>query len=80
MTTVGPPPADGGTGRSHRVGQVGGGPPRWRWPRCRAGDRTARRPVRVELVSVDSMAVYRGMDIGTAKPTPEERARRTATT
>ncbi len=28
----------------------------------------------VELVSVDSMAVYRGMDIGTAKPTPEERA------
>ena len=29
----------------------------------------------VELVSVDSMAVYRGMDIGTAKPTPEARAR-----
>jgi tRNA dimethylallyltransferase len=28
---------------------------------------------RVELVSVDSMAVYRGMDIGTAKPTPDER-------
>ena len=27
----------------------------------------------VELVSVDSMAVYRGMDIGTAKPTPEQR-------
>jgi tRNA dimethylallyltransferase len=37
---------------------------------------TIRRPGRcrpVELVSVDSMAVYRGMDIGTAKPTPEER-------
>jgi tRNA dimethylallyltransferase len=29
----------------------------------------------VELVSVDSMAVYRGMDIGTAKPTPEVRSR-----
>jgi tRNA dimethylallyltransferase len=29
----------------------------------------------VELVSVDSMAVYRGMDIGTAKPTPAVRAR-----
>ena len=29
----------------------------------------------VELVSVDSMQVYRGMDIGTAKPTPDERAR-----
>jgi tRNA dimethylallyltransferase len=29
----------------------------------------------VELVSVDSMAVYRGMDIGTAKPTLVERAR-----
>ena len=28
----------------------------------------------VELVSVDSMAVYRGMDLGTAKPTPQERA------
>ena len=29
----------------------------------------------VELVSVDSMQVYRGMDIGTAKPTLDERAR-----
>ncbi|MGA2838222.1 MAG: tRNA (adenosine(37)-N6)-dimethylallyltransferase MiaA [Acidimicrobiales bacterium] len=28
----------------------------------------------VELVSVDSMSVYRGMDIGTAKPRPEVRA------
>jgi tRNA dimethylallyltransferase len=28
----------------------------------------------VELVSVDSMQVYRGMDVGTAKPTPLERA------
>jgi len=28
-----------------------------------------------EIVSVDSMQVYRGMDVGTAKPTPEERAR-----
>ena len=28
----------------------------------------------VELVSVDSMQVYRGMDIGTAKPTATERA------
>jgi tRNA dimethylallyltransferase len=27
-----------------------------------------------EIVSVDSMLVYRGMDIGTAKPTPEQRA------
>lgn len=26
-----------------------------------------------EIVSMDSMQVYRGMDIGTAKPTPEER-------
>jgi tRNA dimethylallyltransferase len=32
----------------------------------RAGD--------VEIVSVDSMQVYRGMDIGTAKPTPAQRA------
>src|SRR5262249_33651853 len=28
-----------------------------------------------EIISLDSMAVYRGMDIGTAKPTVEERAR-----
>ena len=33
-----------------------------------------RRAPEVELVSVDSMQVYRGMDIGTAKPTPAERA------
>ena len=36
-------------------------------------DLAARRPV--EIVSVDSAQVYRGMDIGTAKPRPEERAR-----
>jgi tRNA dimethylallyltransferase len=29
----------------------------------------------VEIVSVDSMQVYRGMDIGTAKPSPEEMGR-----
>ena len=28
---------------------------------------------RVEIISADSMQVYRGMDIGTAKPSPEER-------
>jgi tRNA dimethylallyltransferase len=28
-----------------------------------------------EIVSCDSVAAYRGMDLGTAKPTPEERAR-----
>ncbi len=31
-------------------------------------------PRRVEIVSVDSALVYRGMDIGTAKPTAAERA------
>jgi tRNA dimethylallyltransferase len=34
----------------------------------------ARRRGDVELVSVDSMQVYRGMDIGTAKPTAVEQA------
>lgn len=29
----------------------------------------------VEILSADSAQVYRGLDIGTAKPTPEERAR-----
>jgi tRNA dimethylallyltransferase len=34
----------------------------------------ARRRPSAELVSVDSMCVYRGMDIGTAKPSGAERA------
>lgn len=34
----------------------------------------ARRAGGVELVAVDSMQVYRGMDIGTAKPTAAEQA------
>jgi tRNA dimethylallyltransferase len=34
----------------------------------------ARRRGDVELVAVDSMQVYRGMDIGTAKPTAAERS------
>jgi tRNA dimethylallyltransferase len=29
----------------------------------------------IEIISMDSALVYRGMDIGTAKPTPEEQAR-----
>ncbi|HEX5470238.1 MAG TPA: tRNA (adenosine(37)-N6)-dimethylallyltransferase MiaA [Lacipirellulaceae bacterium] len=33
------------------------------------------RGIGAEIVSLDSMAIYRGMDIGTAKPTPEERSR-----
>jgi tRNA dimethylallyltransferase len=38
-----------------------------------AADLAARLPV--EIVSMDSAQVYRGMDIGTAKPRREERAR-----
>jgi tRNA dimethylallyltransferase len=34
----------------------------------------AERCPGVELVAVDAMQVYRGMDVGTAKPTPSERA------
>jgi len=30
------------------------------------------RRIGAEIVSMDSMAVYRGMDVGTAKPTPQE--------
>src|SRR5262249_16736123 len=33
------------------------------------------RSLHAEIVSVDSMLVYRGMDVGTAKPTSEQRAR-----
>ena len=32
----------------------------------------------VEIISVDSALVYRGMDIGTAKPTAAERASSTS--
>ncbi len=35
---------------------------------------SASAPIAVELVSVDSMAVYRGMDIGTTTPTAAARA------
>ena len=34
----------------------------------------ARAVAGTEIVVVDSMQVYRGMDIGTAKPSPAERA------
>ncbi|MDF1484435.1 tRNA (adenosine(37)-N6)-dimethylallyltransferase MiaA [Ramlibacter sp. H39-3-26] len=37
-------------------------------------ERLGARGMPVEIVSVDSALVYRGMDIGTAKPTPAERA------
>ena len=33
----------------------------------------AAKTIGAEVVSLDSMAIYRGMDIGTAKPTLEER-------
>jgi tRNA dimethylallyltransferase len=36
--------------------------------------RLARRRGGLEIVSADAMQVYRGMDVGTAKPTPAERA------
>ena len=36
------------------------------------GVELARR-IGAEIVSLDSMALYRGMDIGTAKPTADER-------
>jgi tRNA dimethylallyltransferase len=32
------------------------------------------RRLDAEIISLDSMAVYRGMDVGTAKPTPEQQA------
>jgi tRNA dimethylallyltransferase len=32
------------------------------------------RLINAEIISLDSMAIYRGMDIGTAKPSPAERA------
>jgi len=40
--------------------------------KTRLGVALARR-IGAEIISLDSMALYRGMDIGTAKPTPEDR-------
>jgi len=40
----------------------------------RGGEKQGLLP-KAEIVSADSMQVYRGMDIGTAKPSPEERLR-----
>ena len=39
-----------------------------------AAQAAASATTSVEIISVDSALVYRGMDIGTAKPTPAERA------
>lgn len=36
---------------------------------------TVAEALGAEIVSVDSMLVYEGMDVGTAKPSPEQRAR-----
>ncbi|MCH2114033.1 MAG: tRNA (adenosine(37)-N6)-dimethylallyltransferase MiaA [Pirellulales bacterium] len=41
--------------------------------KTRVGLALARR-LQAEIISLDSMAIYRGMDIGTAKPTPEQQA------
>src|SRR5436190_23365439 len=41
--------------------------------KTRLGLALARR-LDAEIISMDSMALYRGMDIGTAKPTAAERA------
>ena len=37
--------------------------------------RLAERVINAEIISADSRLLYRGMDIGTAKPTPAEQAR-----
>src|SRR5688572_28529635 len=42
--------------------------------KSRVGIELAER-LGAEIVSLDSMAIYRGMDIGTAKPTTDDRQR-----
>ncbi len=37
------------------------------------GDELGKLGLKTEIISVDSALVYRGMDVGTAKPSPEER-------
>lgn len=67
----------GGAGRDARPRPVLG-PDCWVLAGPTAAGKTARaldmaRDLDAEIVSVDSMAVYRGLDVGTAKPTPDER-------
>jgi tRNA dimethylallyltransferase len=47
---------------------------RWRPSNRHLAMELARRRPDLEIVTVDSMQVYRGMDVGTAKPTPVEQA------
>lgn len=65
MTATAPPPAPA---RVAVVGPTASGKSAVAFTvACELGD--------VDLVSIDSMQVYRGMDVGTAKPTAAERAR-----
>jgi len=57
----------GGTGHAALVGATASG-------KSAVALEIARADPSWELVTVDSMQVYRGMDVGTAKPTPAERA------
>lgn len=41
----------------------------------RLAEELEQRGEGVEIINADALQVYRGLDIGTAKPTPEERAR-----
>jgi tRNA dimethylallyltransferase len=60
-------PPSGGSGHVALVGTTASG-------KSALALELARRDPSFEIVSVDSMQVYRGMDIGTAKATPDERA------
>lgn len=64
------PPRGGGSGRALRLAVIAG---------PTASGKTAlavalARRLGGEIVNADSQQVYRGLDVGTAKPTPEERA------
>lgn len=43
--------------------------------KSRAAGEVAHRCAHVEIIAIDAFTVYRGMDVATAKPTAEERAR-----
>jgi len=79
-----PPPDDAGHARSCKPihDRVSASPPAldcWYLTGPTASGKTAiglhmARLLNAEILSLDSMAVYRGMDIGTDKPTAEQRA------
>ena len=71
-----PPPASGGPGDLPPLVVIGGATATGKTGLAiEVAEQLMARGIPAEIVSADSRQVYRGLDIGTAKATPEERGR-----